>query len=291
MKDVDPTRSTEQRPSPAGRSLDGAGLSIRWPLGWLRNRYFGELTLVAAVYLFYISVKQLLVEDIEVVAFQNARRIIDLEISLHLFWELDIQLWLIEHFHWLVVFFNWTYSVAFFPILVPAAILLFPFRYRSYVHYRNIFLISFVITWILYLTVPTAPPRLMPEYGFTDTIEILGPALYNNRAVLDFYNQFSAMPSMHFGWTLLFGTFFITTRYRMLKLFGIVYPGLSLAAIVVTANHYLLDAIAGGIIILASFGIYVMLKGIAHALVNQRMVLNRPSPHIKLPGPKHAALE
>ena len=262
MKDLEPTRSTEQRPSLACRSLDGAGLSLRRPLGWLRNRYFGELTLVAVVYLFYISVKQLLVEDIEVIAFQNAHRIIDLEISLHLFWELDIQLWLIEHFHWLVVFFNWTYSVAFFPILVPAAILLFLFRYQSYVHYRNIFLISFVITWILYLTFPTAPPRLMPEFGFTDTIEILGPALYNHRSVLDFYNQFSAMPSMHFGWTLLLGVFFVKTRNRLLRLFGVVYPGLSLGAIVVTANHYLLDAIAGGIIILVSFGIYVILKRI-----------------------------
>ena len=236
------------------------GTGMYLPVRLLWNRYTLELSLLAAGYLFYISVKRLFVEDIEVVAFDNARRVIDLEIALQFFWEPGIQSWLLEHLHGAVVFFSWVYTLAFFPILIPAAAILFIFRYQTYIFYRNIFLISYAITWMLYLTVPTAPPRMMVEHGFVDTIGTIGPSLYNSKEAIALYNQYSAMPSMHFGWSLLFGIVFLKSRYLPLRLFGIIYPGLSLGAIVVTGNHYILDAIVGGAIILFSYGIYVLIQ-------------------------------
>ncbi|MCH8088021.1 MAG: phosphatase PAP2 family protein [Chloroflexi bacterium] len=226
------------------------------------NRYAIELGLLVLGYLLYVGVKYLFVDDLEAIAFENARKVIDVELSLNIHWEPTIQGWLLDNLQSVVVFFNWVYTFGFFPILIPTAIVLFLFRHKTYVLYRNVFLISFLITWLIYLTFPVAPPRMMIEYGYVDTIEVMGPAIYNSKEALSYYNQYSAMPSMHFGWTLLLGVFFVKTRNRLLRLFGVVYPGLSLGAIVVTANHYLLDAIAGGIIILVSFGIYVSLKRI-----------------------------
>ena len=239
----------------------GTGRSgIYRPMRWLANRYVLELAIFAVGYLFYMSVKRLFVPDLETVAFENARRLIELEVALRFFWEPDIQRWLLDNMRWVVVFFNWAYTLAFFPILIPAAVYLFTFRYRTYVYYRNIFLISYPVTWLLYLTVPTAPPRLVPGFGFIDTIQSMGPALYNSRNAVALFNEFSAMPSMHFGWTLLFGIIFLKSRYLPLKLFGVLYPGVSLGAIVVTGNHYIIDAIVGGAIIVGSYSIHVAVR-------------------------------
>ena len=229
----------------------------------IHNRYFTELALLAAGYLFYVGIKQLFVADLELIAFENARKIIDLEFTLNFHWEPILQSWLLDHHPSVIVFFNWAYTLGFFPVLIPAAVVLFLFRYKTYVFFRNVFLISYLITWTLYLTFPTAPPRMMTEHGFIDTIETMGPAIYNSKEALSYYNEFSAMPSMHFGWSLLFGMVFLRSGFWPLRIFGVVYPALSLAAIVVTANHYILDAMAGGAIIMASFGIYSLLQSSA----------------------------
>ena len=226
----------------------------------VRNRYVTELLLLIAGYLFYTGIKHLFIQDLEDIAFENARTIINLEAAFQGFWEQAIQEWLLRNHSYVVVFFNWVYTLGFFPVLIPAAVILFIKRYPTYVYYRNVFLISYAMTWLMYLGFPVAPPRMMSEYGFVDTIELLGPALYNSSEAIDYYNQFSAMPSMHFGWTLLFGILFIRSSNRSLKVFGFVYPALSLASIVVTGNHYFLDAAVGGAIILASFAIYRWLK-------------------------------
>ena len=235
------------------------------------NRYAIELGLLALGYLLYVGVKYLFVDDLEAIAFENARKVIDVEISLNIHWEPNIQGWLLDNLRSVVVFFNWVYTFGFFPILIPTAIVLFLFRHKTYVLYRNVFLISFLFTWLIYLTFPVAPPRMMIEYGYVDTIEVMGPAIYNSKEALSYYNQYSAMPSMHFGWILLFSMVFLRSRVRPLRIFGAVYPALVLAAIVVTANHYILDAIVGGFIIAGSYGIYLLLRSVPSRLVRQTM--------------------
>lgn len=89
-----------------------------------------------------------------------------------------------------------------------------------------------------------------------DTIEAFGPAIYNTKETISVYNQYSAMPSMHFGWTLLFAVMFYRTRKLPLRIIAILYPVLFFISIIVTANHYILDPIVGGLIIAASFYIY-----------------------------------
>ncbi|MCH9035740.1 MAG: phosphatase PAP2 family protein [Chloroflexi bacterium] len=234
-----------------------------------RNRYAIELGLLALGYLLYIGVKHLFVDDLEAIAFENARKVIDVELSLNIHWEPTIQGWLLDNLQSVVVFFNWVYTFGFFPILIPTAIALFLFRHKTYVLYRNVFLISFLLTWLVYLTFPVAPPRMMIEYGYVDTIEAMGPAIYNSKEALSYYNQYSAMPSMHFGWILLFSTVFLRSGVKPLRIFGAVYPALVLAAIVVTANHYILDAIVGGSIIAGSYGIYLLLRSVPSRLVRQ----------------------
>ena len=161
---------------------------------------------------------------------------------------------------WVVHFFNWIYVFGFLPVLIPAALMLFLFRHETYVFYRNIFLVSYIFTWLLYLTFPLAPPRLMIEEGFIDSVEVMGPAMFNSKQSLSYYNQYSAMPSMHFGWTLLFSAIFVRSSFKPLRTFGAIYPVLALGAIVVTANHYILDAVVGGVIIGGSYCLYLIMR-------------------------------
>ena len=61
------------------------------------------------------------------------------------------------------------------------------------------------------------------------------------------------MPSLHFGWTLMFGVLFLRTHNRWLKILGVLYPVLTLVAITITANHYLMDAVGAVLLMVAAF--------------------------------------
>ena len=66
------------------------------------------------------------------------------------------------------------------------------------------------------------------------------------------------MPSLHFGYSLLIGLTIATfpiaglrsTSWKRLAIvfLGMSYPAIILAAIVATANHFILDAVAGALV-------------------------------------------
>ena len=230
-------------------------------LALLENRYAREGTLLVLGYAAYMLLRQVFPEDLEAVGRANAAKVIEVERALGVYWEPTIQSSLLAEASWVVTFFNWAYSLGFLPVLVPGALVLMTLRYDTFVYFRRVFLISYVMTWALWLTLPVTPPRLMPEEGFIDAIEVLGPAFYNSKQAIAFYNQHSAMPSMHFGWTLLFSVMLLRTGSRALRLFGALYPVAAFGAIIVTANHYFLDAVAGGVIIGCAFAIYHLAQG------------------------------
>ncbi len=99
---------------------------------------------------------------------------------------------------------------------------------------------------------PLAPPRMMVDH-FVDTIKAFGPAFYASREFANFYNPYAAMPSLHFSWTLLFGVLFLRTPNKWIKGLGVLYPTLTLLAITITANHYLMDAVGGALLVIAAF--------------------------------------
>jgi hypothetical protein len=104
-----------------------------------------------------------------------------------------------------------------------------------------------------------APPRFMPEFGFTDTI-INAQSYYafQNPKIV---NQYAAMPSLHFGWDLLIAIAIgYNVRGRWLRVFAVFLPFVMLAGIVLTANHYFLDAAAGALVSLTGLVIAVSLR-------------------------------
>ncbi len=99
------------------------------------------------------------------------------------------------------------------------------------------------------MTFPAAPPRLA-DLGFTDTV-VNNSNFYHLLQPPQLTNQYAAFPSLHFGWNLLMGIAILeTTRWLPARIFAVVLPLAMLAAIVLTANHYLIDGAAGAAVAL-----------------------------------------
>jgi hypothetical protein len=217
---------------------------------WLPH--FREVALVVAAYFVYMYSRALVFSDFQSTAFSNAWRVIEFEKNAGFFWEPLWQSWAIESARSLVIFFNWAYIVTFFPIVLTASIILYFTNRDRYKYYRNVVLLSFLIALVGFMLFPLAPPRMIAEH-FVDTISIFGPSGYASREFTNYYNAYAAMPSLHFSWTVMFGIMFLRTNHKLVKVFGVIYPTMTLFAITITGNHFIMDAIGGGLLILVSF--------------------------------------
>ena len=225
-----------------------------WKRGKSLLPHAGELGLVVGAYFAYMYTRKLAFADFETIALENAKRIISLEKSLGFFWEPHWQAWAIASAQGLVVFFNWAYIVTFWPIVLTTAFILYVVNRRRYAYYRTVVMLSFVFALLGFMLFPLAPPRMLAGQ-FVDTIKDFGPAFYASREFTNFYNPYAAMPSLHFSWTIMLGILFLRTPSMWIKVLGVLYPALTLVAITVTANHYLMDAIGGALLIGASFAV------------------------------------
>ncbi len=171
-------------------------------------------------------------------------QLIKFEKSLGIFWGADLQR-LVLNYDWLVQFLNGFYLYGHLPVIGALAVWLY-FRHRpQYLLMRNAFLISGALGLIVYVSFPVAPPRFLPEWGFVDTIV----DQYDTGRPLTpsfFVNEYAAMPSLHFGWNLLVGVAVWTaSRNIVLRTFAVLMPFFMLVSIVLTANHFFVDAAAG----------------------------------------------
>ncbi len=218
-----------------------------------RRRFLKEVVIITLAYFLYMFTRKLLFEDVDAIAFENARKVISFQSSLGFFWEVDLQKWLLGTYHGAVLFFNWSYIVTFWPVIIPSALILYKLSFRKYIFYRNVVLLSLFFALLIFAVFPLAPPRMIGDAGFVDTIQAFGPEQYNSRETQVYYNAFAAMPSVHFAWTVLFGVIFFRTRIKWLMVLGVLYPALTFFSIVLTGNHYILDAIGGAAVIGAAF--------------------------------------
>ena len=256
-----------------GLTPDPALLALgRWPLValaaatiifLLRRRstatmaqVLGEVLIVVPAYLAYFLARGL-VEGREAEAFRRATDLIELEQTLGIFWEPNLQAHIMR-FGWLVNLANWTYIWGHWPLIVLVALWLFLLHRDAYTVYRNAFIISGAIGLIIFTFMPVAPPRFLDAWGFVDTVAERSQA-YRVLQPPAFVNQYAAMPSLHFGWNLLVGIAILRHgRGPFAKVFGIGLPVLMFASIIFTANHFIIDGIVGGS--LALLGLFAALS-------------------------------
>jgi hypothetical protein len=195
--------------------------------------------------------------DTAATAMSNADKIVSLEAALGFFWEPGWQRWVLERPAALAVFFNWVYIVTYWPVIFGFGVALFSVDRSAYYHYRKVFLISLVFALAAFALFPVTSPFNLTAH-LVNTIQEMGPSFYGSPGMAEFYNTNAAMPSLHFCWTVILGVAIIRRLRGGLKLLGAAYPALTFFAITVTGNHFVLDAIAGGLLAAAAFGITAM---------------------------------
>ncbi|HEX2416049.1 MAG TPA: phosphatase PAP2 family protein, partial [Thermoleophilaceae bacterium] len=149
---------------------------------------------------------------------------------------------------WLLLFANWMYVNSHFVVTTTFLIWLYIWRNHAFYFVRNMFMVAMGLALLGYMAFPTAPPRFLPEWGFTDTVaNFVGETADNSANVL--YNPFAAVPSMHVAFALMISVPAVyLVRRRVLKVAWSLYPVVVTFVVMVTANHFWLDAALGALV-------------------------------------------
>ncbi|MFJ3085359.1 bifunctional glycosyltransferase 87/phosphatase PAP2 family protein [Streptomyces sp. NPDC086838] len=160
-------------------------------------------------------------------------------------------------------FFDYYYST--FHFVVPLAILavLYVRRPADYRWARSTLGFATLLALVGFWLYPLAPPRLMPGLGFIDTVHgVQDFTKPDYGALTAVTNQYAAMPSLHFGWSLWCGVIIVLLAPKAwMKALGVLHPLLTVSAIVATANHWVLDAVGGAAVVALGFLIAYALAG------------------------------
>jgi hypothetical protein len=220
------------------------------PRGW------GDLFLQLALYVFAdtsYEVARGLADGRANQAFANGERLVDIERSTGTFFEPAAQSAILAE-AWIVDIANAIYLNSQFTVALAFLVWLYLFRNDSYYFFRNMLFVAMGLALVGYIGFPTAPPRMLPEYGFVDTINAQSSLNHDSALAKLFINPFAAVPSMHAAVSLMIGgTGFVVCRNKFAKAFWVTWPLIITWVVVVTANHYWLDAALGWAVAGAAF--------------------------------------
>jgi PAP2 superfamily len=218
------------------------------PRGWLD--LLRQIGLFVGAFVLYDLVRGLFSNPGTYKPFGDAMKIIDFERTLHIFIEPSINAWA-AHARWLMDAADWTYLNGHFFVTLAALAYLYVRRNGSFYFVRNTVMVAMAIALVAYAVYPTAPPRLLPEWGFTDTVSQF---LYGSTGHLDngpasaFTNMYAAVPSMHVCFAVLIGfSMAKLVSWRPGKIAWSLYPLFVTFVVVATANHYLTDVFLGAL--------------------------------------------
>jgi membrane-associated phospholipid phosphatase len=221
-------------------------IGTRWlPRGW--GDALRQVALFIGAYVLYQVVRGLVDGNDVAKATWNATKVIDLERALHVFIEPSIQAWAL-HVHWVIDIADWTYLNAHYFVTLGALLFIYIRRNDSFYFVRNMFMIAMLVALVGYAVYPTAPPRLMPEWGFTDAIQLFTGVTAEKGPSSQFLNLYAAIPSMHVCFALMIGLPMAKlVKYRPAKIAWCVYPLFISFVVIATGNHYLTDVFLGAV--------------------------------------------
>jgi hypothetical protein len=218
------------------------------PQGWLD--VLRQVSLFIAVYFAYELVRGLVEgKGAATAAFQHARELISIERTLHLFVEPSVQAWA-SGSHLVMGAASWLYVNAQGSVTIAALLYLYVRHNRNFYFVRNMFMIAMGLALVGYIVFPTAPPRFLPEWGFIDTVSDFTPVNVSDSSasMSALFNPYAAVPSMHVAFALMIGwSLARLARHSAVRVLWLTYPFLITFVIVVTANHFILDALLGAL--------------------------------------------
>ena len=218
-------------------------VGCRLPLGW------GDFLRQVGIWLGFVLAYQLargLADRGAEEAFRNAERVVDLEQRLGGLVELDLQRLVLDAPAIVLHAANWTYWLSQFAVLSAVLLWVYLERTSAYLPLRNTLIVANTIGLVGYVAMPTAPPRMLAEQGFVDTLAGSEALNHGSGLVELASNQYAAMPSLHAADALVVGVALaLVVRRPALRVLGLLFPLWVWFSLVATANHFWLDVVAG----------------------------------------------
>ncbi len=214
-----------------------------------------QIVLFASAYYLYRLLRGVVDDDQgAAIAFQNARHLISIEQTFAFFSERSIQQ---VTGGWSVTtdIANLIYINAQTTVVLGAIFYLYVVHNERYYFVRNMMIVAMAIALVGYIVYPTAPPRFFfPEYGFRDTVSEFTGVAHTDVKVNALFNPYAAVPSMHACFAIIIGgTLARLAKRRVTRVLWLCYPLLMTWVVVVTGNHWILDAVLGGVTAALSF--------------------------------------
>ena len=208
----------------------------------LRPLVAGEIVVVIVLLKVYDYVRRF-AHLHEHAALRHALTILSVERFLHIDVERSVNAWFVRH-RGISTAAAWWYEYAHVGVALAVLASCYVFAPTVYRSARNALVLTNCAGMVIYLVLPVMPPRLLPHPQFVDVLELAGFNHTTMSRVTE--DQFGAMPSLHIAWA----TWVAIVLYQMLRRFTwrpvvYVYPVVTAVVVVGTANHYVLDLVAG----------------------------------------------
>jgi PAP2 superfamily len=257
--------------APAAARVAATGLSSPEPQQVKRPRWWGELLVIVWLSWVYDMVTNLAPLR-ERVALAHGSSILRFEQSLHIAPELSLNRWLAAH-HTLALVLSNYYDNAHFVVTLGLLGWLWWRRADIYRPLRNSLVAINLLGLIVFWRYPVAPPRMLASGGFTDVVASTHAfGSWHSGSLATEANQFGAMPSLHIAWAAwcTLALWQLSTRVWV-RVLALLYPCLTVFAVLATGNHYLLDVLAG----LATFALGVALVRLMSVALVTKLLLSR----------------
>ena len=260
----------------------GAGILRRA----LASRALIELGAMAVLAVIYNTVRAGGGSD-RALAMDHARDIVRIEGAIFRHVELNLD-------HWIVTVPALAVAACYFYALMhyvmTPTILVLSRRRGGWKYWRGYWalVVGSAVALVIYANWPLAPPRLMPELGTIDVMQHFagagwwGDAASAPRGLGDATNQFAAMPSLHFGWSLWCAIQMWGFGGRRWRVAAVTYPTLQALVVLATANHFFLDVLGGASCILLGYAVVTVIARLVRR-TERRAVVSRPALGVAVP--------
>lgn len=247
MCDVAPVLGSSAESAGDGIGRDGDSGARRW-VGIVR-----QTVIIVGALGAYLAVRALSVGS-ETSAIRNAGQLLEFERALGFEWEASLQQAALDH-DWLISAANWTYSFAYWPMLIATLVYTFFWQRHLFRRFRNALFVSGLMGLVVFAVYPVAPPRFLS--GYVDTISDAARHQYVAHPEW-LINENAALPSFHVGWVALCSVLLFSVITSPLWRVVISLPAVAMAiTVVITGNHYVVDIIAGLVVSLTAYWVIV----------------------------------